>query len=146
MIASMARLIYTLGTGTRSLEEFVSLLKQFEVEAVIDVRRFPGSRFAHFVRDNLARTLPDEGVEYYHLGDALGGYRKGGYEAFVASEGFRHGLENLERIAGERISAVVCAERLPWRCHRRFIGSELQRRGWRVIHVIDDRRTWVPKG
>lgn len=141
----MNRLVYTLGTSTRSLAEFVALLKHLGVEVVFDVRRFPSSRFEHFKGEELARSLPREDIRYYHLGDKLGGYRRGGYQAFLASEEFQEGVGKVEEVARERKTAIVCAERLPWRCHRRFIGAELERRGWRVIHVIDEKRSWLPR-
>ena len=138
-------LVYTLGTSTRTWEEFVALLKYLGVEVVVDVRRFPTSRFEYFQKEELARLLPKEGIAYSHLGERLGGYRRGGYQAFLAREEFRRGLEEVEEIARERKTAIVCAERLPWRCHRRFIGMELERQGWQVIHVIDERRSWKSK-
>jgi len=141
-VAEVNRVVYTLGTSTRTLEEFTALLRHLEVEVVVDVRRFPSSRFEHFKKEELARSLPEAGIDYCHLGGELGGYRRGGYQAFLASEEFKRGLEKLERIAKEKKIAIVCAERLPWRCHRRFIGGELERRGWKVIHVVDERRSW----
>ena len=139
------RVVYTLGTSTRTLEEFTALLKHLVVEVVVDVRRFPSSRFEYFRKEELAKSLLGIGIDYGHLGEELGGYRRGGYQAFLASEEFKRGLEKLERIAEEKKIAIVCAERLPWRCHRRFIGMELERRGWQVIHVIDQKRSWIPR-
>jgi uncharacterized protein (DUF488 family) len=142
----MGRLVYTLGTSTRSFDEFVVLLKGFGVKVVIDVRRFPSSRFPHFRREELAGSLSQQGIDYYHLGEKLGGYRKGGYEAFSATGEFKQGLVELTEIAWQRTAAIVCAERLPWRCHRRFIGAELSRQGWQVVHIIDEKRSWSPQG
>jgi len=144
-VAEVNRGVYTLGTSNRTLEEFIALLRHLGVEVVVDVRRFPTSRFEHFKKEELARSLPEAGIDYDHLGGELGGYRRGGYQAFLASEEFQQGLGKLEEIAKERKTAIVCAERLPWRCHRRFIGGELERRGWQVIHIIDERRNWSPK-
>jgi uncharacterized protein (DUF488 family) len=142
----MGKLVYTVGTSTRSLDEFVALLRRYGVEVMIDVRRFPSSRFPHFRREELAGSLPQQGIDYYHLGEKLGGYRKGGYEAFSATEEFKEGLGKLMEIACQRVAAIVCAERLPWRCHRRFIGAELSRQGWQVVHIIDEKRNWLPQG
>lgn len=142
----MDALVYTLGTSNRSQEEFVALLRQIGAEAVVDVRRFPTSRFEHFRQEELAKWLQQEGIGYHHLGAELGGYRKGGYLGFAAGEEFSQGLEALERIAKVRRIAIVCAERLPWRCHRRLIGAELEARGWHVVHVIDEKRAWSPRG
>ena len=144
-MAEANRVVYTLGTSTRTLEEFIALLRHLGVKVVVDVRRFPTSRFEHFKKEELASSLPEAGIDYCHLGGELGGYRRGGYQAFLASEEFKQGLKKLEEIAKERRTAIVCAERLPWRCHRRFIGGELERRGWQVMHVIDEGRSWSPR-
>lgn len=137
--------IYTLGTGSRTLEEFLRILREFRVELVCDVRSFPTSRrFPHFQKENLEARLKEAGFDYVWLGRELGGYRKGGYLAYMATEGFRSGLERLEELARRSRTAVVCAERFPWRCHRRFISAALQDRGWRVIHIVEVDRTWVP--
>ena len=137
--------IYSLGTSNRTREEFLDLLRSLGVELVVDVRRFPSSRFQHFKREELATLLEGEGFGYIYLGQELVGYRSGGYQSYLATEGFRRGLERLEELARERRVVFLCAERLPWRCHRRFIGWELEREGFRVVHVIDENRSWVPK-
>ena len=137
--------IYTLGTSTRGSEEFLNLLRNNDIELVIDVRRFPTSKFEHFKKDQLSQLLAKAGIEYSYLGRELGGYRSQGYRAFVDSDEFQQGLDRLERVAEQKRVAVVCAERFPWRCHRRFISRELERHGWRVVHIIDDKRSWVPR-
>lgn len=140
------KVIYTLGTGTRTLQEFLDLLASWGVARVCDVRSFPTSRrHPHFSREALAVSLREAGYDYRWLGERLGGYRKGGYLAHMQSEAFKEGIEELERCAEEMPTAVVCAERFPWKCHRRFIASVLQDRGWRVVHVIDAQREWVPR-
>ena len=138
--------IYSLGTSDRTLEQFLNLLRSLDVELVVDVRRFPGSRFQHFKREELARLLDEEGFGYIYLGQELGGYRSGGYQSYLETEEFKRGLDRLEQLAQGRRVVVVCAESLPWRCHRRFIGWELERNGWQVIHIIDEKRSWRPKG
>jgi uncharacterized protein (DUF488 family) len=138
------RLIYTLGTSTRSREEFIKLLKGHRIEAVVDVRRFPTSRFEYFGEEKLAELLDEAGIGYVAMGQELGGYRKGGYQAFTATTEFREAVGRLEELAQNRKVTILCAERLPWRCHRRFIGFELERRGWQVIHIIDEKRDWQP--
>jgi len=137
--------IFTLGTSNRAPEEFVALLKHYGIQLLADVRRFPTSRFEHFKQENLAKLCRDAGVEYVYLGDELGGYRSGGYEAYMETETFHAGLEKLEALAREQPTAVTCSERLPWRCHRRFIGRALSERGWHVRHVIDLEREWSPR-
>ena len=145
--ASSRPLIYTLGTSTRGMDEFLALLETKGIARVCDVRSFPASRrYPWFSRQSLAASLLDAGVDYVWLGERLGGYRKGGYAAHMESPDFREGLEELERLARDRPTAVVCAELLPWRCHRRFIAGALQDRGWEVVHVIDADRDWMPSG
>jgi uncharacterized protein (DUF488 family) len=136
--------IYTLGTSTRSAEEFIELLRSHGVAVVIDVRRFPTSRFEHFSKNNLSRLLLESGIQYIPMGEELGGYRRGGYQAFTTRSKFREGIEKLTEIAGRSKAAIVCAERLPWRCHRRFISAELENQGWQVRHIIDRERDWLP--
>ncbi len=132
--------IYTIGTSTRSAEEFTSLLTSRNVAVVVDVRRFPLSRFEHFSSENFPRFLRHADIDYVHMGEVLGGYRLGGYQAFTTSSEFSEGMEKLIQIARRSTVALVCAERFPWRCHRRFIGAELEKQGWRVIHIIDQER------
>jgi len=138
-------LVYTLGTSTRSGEEFIELLTSHGVEVVVDVRRFPSSRFEHFGREKLAGLLSEAGIYYVYMGEELGGYRRGGYQSFTTTSEFQMGLKKLEKVARERRTAIVCAERFPWRCHRRFIALELQRLGWQVNHIIDQEREWLPR-
>ena len=137
--------IYTLGTSTRSPEEFIELLSSHGVEAVVDVRRFPSSRFEHFRREKLARLLSETGIDYVYMGGELGGYRRGGYQNFTTTPEFQIGLKKLEEIARRRRTAIICAERFPWRCHRRFIALELEKQGWQVSHIIDQGRDWLPR-
>jgi uncharacterized protein (DUF488 family) len=139
------RLVCTLGTSTRSLEEFIELLTSHGMEVVVDVRRFPASRFEHFGKEKLARTLTEAGIDYIYMGEELGGYRHGGYQSFVATPEFRVGVKKLEKAAKGRRIAIVCAERFPWRCHRRFIALELEKHGWQVNHIIDQGKNWLPR-
>lgn len=111
----------------------------------MDVRRFPTSRFEHFVKENLAALLEERGIDYFYLGQELGGYRLGGYEKYMESEAFEKGVARLEEMARAKKAALVCSERLPWRCHRRHIGRALEGRGWQVHHIIEIDREWIPK-
>ncbi len=138
-------LIYTLGTSTRSGEEFIELLSGHGVGVAVDVRRFPTSRFEHFRKENLEKFLLKAGIYYIYMGEELGGYRRGGYKNFTANSQFQAGLSKLEEIARQKRAAIVCAERFPWRCHRRFIALELEKRGWQVTHIIDKGREWMPR-
>lgn len=72
------KIIYTLGTNRRTEEDFIEILNAYGIERLIDVRRFPTSKFPHFKKETLERFLKDNGIEYFFLGEELGGYRKGG--------------------------------------------------------------------
>ena len=136
--------VYSLGTSTRSKAEFARVLQRHGIAVIIDVRRFPTSRIQHFNQQALVQLLADAHIEYVHLGENLGGYRNGGYRAFTATSEFRQGIDIVERAALKRRIAILCAERLPWRCHRRFITAELEKRGWHVEHIIDEEQSWLP--
>lgn len=140
---TVKKIIYTIGTSTIRLREFVETLKYYEVERVIDVRHFPTSfRFPHFKRERLNRSLPRSGIDYIFLGEMLGSYRPGGYEAYMKMAEFEEGLGDPEKVAGEKVSAFFCAEKLFWRCHRRFIADALVKRGWEVRNIIEKGRQY----
>lgn len=139
--------IYTVGSSTRTWAEFRDLLGAFAIGALADVRRFPQStRHPQFTRPALEAAVAAEGRRYVWLGEDLGGFRAGGYESHMATPAFARGLAALEALEGSAVTALMCAERLPWRCHRRFIAAALARRGWRVVHILETDRTWVPSG
>jgi uncharacterized protein (DUF488 family) len=137
--------IYTLGKGLRSEENVVGILKHFNIEVFLDVRSYPKSKILIFNRDPLEKLLTEFGIDYHFLGKALGGFRKQGYEQYSTTESFSRGIDTVERIAGEKSSVIVCAETLPWKCHRRFIAVELQNRGWETVHIIEKDKLWRPK-
>jgi uncharacterized protein (DUF488 family) len=83
--------------------------------------------------------------EYFWLGELLGGFRKGGYEAYTETEEFRKGIENLIQIMKQGTIAVMCAEIVWFRCHRRYISKKLVQLGYEVVHIIDEKRTYVHK-
>src|SRR5579864_2851770 len=126
--------IWTIGHSTRALEEFVSLLAGESVELVADVRRFPFSpRFPHFNQEPFAASLAASGIGYVHFG-ALGGRRSrrtpaspntgwrveafNAYADYMATPEFKTSLAELSSQAERLRTAVMCAEALPWRCHR----------------------------
>jgi uncharacterized protein (DUF488 family) len=136
-------LIYTMGTSTRTLEEFLAILEVKRIKQIADVRSFPGSRrYPYFSREALAEALRKAGIGYFWLGAKLGGFRKGGYEAWMLGEDFAEGLAELEELARRAATVIICAEAVPWRCHRRYIGFALEDRGWDVIHIIDASHDW----
>jgi len=137
--------IYTLGTSLRSEDEFVGILKHYRIEALVDVRSYPKSKLPAFNRDYLEKMITQAGMEYHFFGKELGGFRKEGYEKYMTTDSFHKGLDKLELIAQDKASVVVCAEKLPWKCHRRFIAIELQKRGWETVNIIEQDRIWQPK-
>ncbi len=138
--------IYTIGTSDRSLEDFLAALEAYGIVTAVDVRSFPTSRrHEHFKREALGEALSAAGIRYVWLGDRLGGYREGGYQAHMRTDAFTSGVAGLEALASEAPTAFFCAERLPRRCHRRFITGELEARGWEVVHILDAASTWRPE-
>ncbi len=128
--------IFTIGHGALPLEEFLHRLQTHGIRALADVRRFPSSkRHPHFSRTALAAALQDCGIAYHWLGETLGGYRTGGYEAYANTGDFRRGGEELVRLAQMQPLAFMCAE-LEYRgCHRRFIAVQLQQQGIEIWHI-----------
>ncbi|MDH5443644.1 MAG: DUF488 domain-containing protein [Hadesarchaea archaeon] len=126
--------IFTIGYGNRKFDDFVSLLKRFDIELIIDVRHFPTSKWPEFVKENLQRTLPAMGIGYVHIRE-LGGY-SGGYGNYTRTREFKQGLKELMKLAREKSSAIMCVESYPSACHRRFITKELKKRKWKVVHIV----------
>ena len=137
--------IYSIGSSSRQIEEFIDLLHHFQIKTLVDVRSFPKSRFNHFIKEHLDRELNKAGIEYLYLGKKLGGYRKGGYENYTLTTDYEKGVTDLETIGKKNTTAFMCAERLPWKCHRKLIAISLQEKGWKVIHIIDEKKVWEPK-
>lgn len=148
--------LYTVGHSTRSLDELIEVLRAHGVARLVDVRRFPGSRrHPHFGRDVLERALPEAGIAYEWRGQALGGRRsarKGsphtawtvkGFAAYadhLDTEEAEAALDELLAAARREPTAVMCAEALPHRCHRRLIADRAVARGWEVVHLLDAAR------
>jgi len=139
------RIVYTMGTGLRSFEDFIEILLAYGLSAVIDVRSYPKSKLPHFSSQTLSDLLRTYGIAYHFLGKELGGMRKGGYTSYTMTEEFREGVRKLEMVAREALSVIICAERFPWKCHRKWISLELQKQGWEVRHIIDKGKVWIPK-
>ena len=142
--------ILTIGHSTHELEPFLDLLRGQGVEALADVRRYPSSRrMPWFGSAPLGTGLGAGGIRYLHLpelggrrdplpGSPNGGWRVGqfqGYADHMASDEFAAGLRELDAVARERRTAVMCAEAQWWRCHRRLLSDALLARGWEVLHV-----------
>ena len=120
----------------RSKETFLELLKEHNIEVLVDVRSFPTSKLEHFKREELKHWRPEYGIEYVWLGKELGGYREGGYRTHTRTKLFREGINGLLEIAAEKITCIMCMEPNPKYCHRRFISAHLERKRVKVIHII----------
>jgi len=146
--------IFTIGHSTRSITEFLVLLQQEGVDLLVDVRSIPRSRTnPQFNADALAQTLGGAGISYRHL-PALGGLRrrkKGtapslntfwhvaafrNYADYAATEAFRTGLNELRALSVRNCCAIMCAEAVWWRCHRRIIADYLLTQGVPVVHIM----------
>ena len=150
------RSIWTVGHSTRSAQEFNEILLAHRIEALVDVRSFPGSRrYPHFNKPALSGTLEAIGIHYSHC-PQLGGRRRGSphskntawknpsfraYADHMESEEFKDGIEELLKLSGERRTAIMCAEALWWRCHRSLIADFLKANGAEVIHILDGKHT-----
>jgi uncharacterized protein (DUF488 family) len=149
--------VLTVGHSTHPIERFIALLRGAGVEAVADVRRYPGSRRnPQFGAAALERSLGEAGIALHAFGEQLGGRRRssgGGderrnagwrnssfraYADHMASAEFAAGIARLEDLAGERLTAVMCAEADWRRCHRQLIADALLARGWRPLHLLAD--------
>ena len=143
--------IYTVGHSTRSLDELVDMLKVHGVAGVADVRRFAGSRrLPHFNAENLAVELPRRGLAYLPC-PMLGGRRKPApdsinlgwrnesfraYADYMQTPAFADALQRLIDEAHKTPLAMMCAEAVPWRCHRSLIADALVVRGWMVLDIM----------
>jgi uncharacterized protein (DUF488 family) len=143
--------IWTIGHSTRPLDDFIAVLDAHAIEVVVDVRRFPGSRrLPQFNSGALARAIARRGIEYRSI-PALGGRRRSSdrppdtawrhpafraYAEYITTEEFADGLFELLLIAGGLRTAVMCAEVLWWRCHRRIIADYLLAEGVTVSHIM----------
>lgn len=150
--------IYTIGHSTRTIEQFLELLKAHNIEELIDVRTVPKSGHnPQFGEEALAESLHQEGIAYAHL-PQLGGLRHArkdsvnlgwqntsfrGYADYMATPEFQVALDELKALAEKKRVAIMCAEAVPWRCHRSLIADALTVQGWRVLH-IQSRKTASP--
>jgi uncharacterized protein (DUF488 family) len=146
--------VFTIGHSTRSSDEFIALLREFEVEGLVDVRALPGSRHnPQFNAETLAAALEAAGIAYRHM-PALGGRRRQrksdaaspnglwrhaafrAYADYAMSAPFRDAFAELRALASQRRSAIMCAEAVWWQCHRRIIADYLLAAGDTVLHIM----------
>jgi uncharacterized protein (DUF488 family) len=144
--------IYTLGHSTRTIDELIDLLRLYSIGQVVDIRTVPRSRTnPQFNREELQRVLPEAGIDYVHE-KGLGGLRKPlkdspntgwtndsfrGFADYMQTPGFADALARLMGIAQLKTTAIMCAELLPWRCHRSLVADALTVRGHDVVEIID---------
>lgn len=147
--------VYTIGHSTRKLDEFIEILKAYEIKRLADVRTMPMSRFAsQFNHDTLEKELKKHGISYQHM-KILGGLRPAkkdsinqgwhnksfrGYADYMQTEDFKKGLDELMGLAKKEQIAIMCAEAVPWRCHRSMIGDALLVRHIEVIDIFDAKK------
>ena len=144
--------VYTVGHSTRPLDEFLALLARHEIAHVADVRAFPASRrHPQFNREALGAALEAQGVVYSHRPELGGrrapsrdprnaGWRNAGfrgYADYMQTDEFWRAIESLVRAARQTRTTVMCAESVPWRCHRSLIADALLVRGEDVRHILD---------
>jgi uncharacterized protein (DUF488 family) len=152
--------IWTVGHSNHSIDRFLEILAAHKIERILDVRRFPVSRkWPHFDAESLTSTLPPAGVDYVGIPE-LGGRRKPradsphtawrvdqfrGYADFMDTPEFAALLDRAASQAQERRSALLCAEALPWRCHRSILADAFLARGWEVLEILNDKEARVRK-
>ncbi|MDO6388593.1 DUF488 domain-containing protein [Pontibacter sp. BT731] len=143
--------IWTFGHSTRSPEEFVAALQSFQIEVLVDVRRYPGSKkYPHFNVSALETYLPEAGIRYMPEQE-LGGRRKPrpdsphtvwrsdsfrGYADYAETKEFEEAIAKLTEVANQKRTAYMCSEAVWWRCHRAIISDYLKERGWTVMHIM----------
>jgi uncharacterized protein (DUF488 family) len=147
--------IWTIGHSTRTLEHFIEMLRSFNIELLVDIRSFPGSkRYPHFNKENLEQSMPANNIGYVHL-KSLGGRRPArkdskntgwrhpafrGYADYMETDEFEKGIEELETLAIKQHTAYMCSEAVWWRCHRSMVSDYLKLKGWLVHHIMETRK------
>ena len=150
--------IWTIGHSTRAIDDFLELLRANDIEAVADVRSYPGSRrYPHFNADALGESLMKEGIDYIPV-KKLGGRRRAaadspntvwrseafrGYADYMETGEFKEGMKALLELADRQRTAVMCSEAVWWRCHRSLISDYLKASGVTVEHIMDGKKNAV---
>jgi uncharacterized protein (DUF488 family) len=143
--------VYTIGHSNRSIDEFIGLLTQNRVQLVVDIRKMPRSRHnPQFESGALQQALERARIDYVHE-PLLGGLRRAhkdsvndgwrntsfrGFADYMATDDFKQGLEALLRRSESTTAAIMCAEAVPWRCHRTLVADALKAAGRRVRHIV----------
>lgn len=147
--------LFTIGHSTRAWQEFIDLLKEHQIKILVDVRRFPGSRrYPHFNQGEMRVKLQEQQIKYVHL-EALGGRREPfndsrnvgwrsksfrGYADHMSRSEFKSGVEQLLEFCQNNQVAIMCAEAVPWQCHRMLISDYLTYMfELEVYHILSDK-------
>ena len=144
-------LTYTIGHSTHTIEVFIAMLQSFEIQTIVDIRRFPGSRkFPQFDQDNLKKSLEQVGIQYICILE-LGGRRKPlpdshntvwrldafeGYADYMETDNFKKSMKELEKTPLKKRLAYMCSEAVWWSCHRSLVSDYLKSEGWIVQHIL----------
>lgn len=148
--------IWTIGHSTHPQEEFLEWLKAHQIEALVDIRRYPGSRkYPQFNQEALADSLPKNGIFYHHF-ENLGGRRKAkpdsvnqvwrhpsfrGYADYMETAEFKATVEELKAIATKKRTTIMCSEAVWWSCHRAMVSDHLKVENWKVLHIMSPNKT-----
>jgi uncharacterized protein (DUF488 family) len=149
--------IFTIGHSTHPIDEFVKILQAHGIKEIVDVRTIPKSRHnPQFNSDTLKESLRQAHIRYKHLKN-LGGLRHTtkdsknlgwrntsfrGFADYMGTDEFAEGLEALEKVAVQRKTAIMCAEAVPWRCHRSLIGDALTKQKWNVFDIMSSKTAY----
>ena len=144
--------VWTIGHSTRTLEHFIDMLQSFNIELLVDIRSFPGSkRVPQFNKENLEISMPANNISYVHL-KLLGGRRPvkkdskntgwkhpafRGYADYMETDEFNTGIHQLEDLAIKQRTAYMCSEAVWWSCHRSMVSDYLKLNGWTVHHIME---------
>ena len=143
--------IYTIGHSTRPIDEFISLLNAYGIRQLVDIRTIPKSRHnPQFMQESLEKSLTAAGISYIYMKD-LGGLRHSdkdsvnmgwrnrsfrSYADYMQTDAFKAAVEELITLTEKAPTAIMCAEAVPWRCHRSLVGDALLIRGVRVLDIM----------
>ncbi len=144
--------LFTIGHSTHPIKEFISILKEYEIECLVDIRHYPGSRYCpQFKKERLKKSLEKAGIQYLHK-ENLGGRRRvnkesdenagwrnaafRGYADYMQTKEFKEALKELMELAKKKTIVIMCAEAVPWRCHRSMVGDALLVRDFAVDDIM----------
>lgn len=152
-------IMYTIGHSTHEREEFLKILNKYQIKILVDVRSYPGSKFVpQFNKENMEKWILANEIKYVHLKE-LGGRRKAidkideslvagwenkafrNYAKYSLTDEYDLGIDKLITLASQGCLCYMCAESVPWRCHRTIISNTLVSKGIEVYHIISEKKT-----